>query len=137
MPRRAGILFPRMHASWGGARKEEERNRVELAEFVWPFLEIAEEDLDVASRVPTASDLRGLTEELRTARAEKYKILQESVSPDGAGSEAGSKRRNLLAEIAFGHFRSGMQSWLTSIAPEHGLNATSVVELEQIQSEMP
>ena len=126
----------RMRALWGGARKDEERKGLELAEFLGPFLEVADEDPDVASRAPTASQLRVLTEELRATRAEKYEILQEPLSHDGAGTEAGSKRRELLAEIASEHFRSGMHSWLTSIAPDHGLNATSIGELEQIQSEM-
>ena len=47
-----------------------------------------------------------------------------------------AKRRELLAEIGSEHFRRGMQSWLTSIPADHGLSATPVVELKQIQSEM-
>jgi hypothetical protein len=126
----------RMRASRGRLRKEEGKNRADLAELAWPFLEISDEELDLASRVPTPSHLRGLAEELRAIRAEKYKILQEPISPDAARKEPNSKRRDLLAEIASEYFRSGMQSWLTSIAPDHGLSATSIVELEQIQSEM-
>jgi hypothetical protein len=126
----------RMRASRGRLRKEEGKNRADLAELAWPFLEISDEQLDLASRVPTPSHLRAIAEELRAIRAEKYKILQEPISSDGARKEPNSKRRDLLSEIASEHFRSGMQSWLTSIAPDHGLSATPVAELEKIQSEM-
>jgi hypothetical protein len=126
----------RMRASGDRIRKEEGKSRADLAELAWPFLEISDEQLDLASRVPTPSHFRGLVEELRAIRAEKYKILQEPISPDAAHQEPNSKRRDLLAEIASEHFRSGMQSWLTSIAPDHGLSATSIAELQQIQSEM-
>jgi hypothetical protein len=125
-----------MRASWGGPRKEERKNRADLGQLAWPFLEISDEQLDLASRVPTPSHLRGMVEELRAIRAEKYKILEEPISSDAASKEPSSKRRELLAEIASEHFRSGMQSWLTSIAPDHGLSATSIAELQQIQSEM-
>jgi len=132
---RQDVLF-RMRASWGKARKEEAKKRAELAESAGPFLEVSDEDLDLAARVPTPSHLRGMAEELRAIRAEKYKILQEPISRDGTAKEPGSKRRDLLAEIASEHFRSGMQSWLTGIPPDHGLSDTPVGELAQIQSEM-
>ena len=101
-----------------------------MAELAWPFLEISDPQLEGASRAPTPSHLRALVQELRTIRAEKYKILQEPISE---GKD--SKSSDLLAEIASEHFRNGMQSWLTSVAPDYGLCATSVGELEQIRSE--
>lgn len=129
----------RLQERWGRERRgpqPEENKRSDLAESIASsFLELADEDLELASRVPTPSHLRNLAEELRAIRAEKYAVLEEPTSDDVSGG-GGSKRRELLAEIASEHFRTGMQSWLTSIAADHGLSATPVVELEQIHSEM-
>ena len=75
-------VLSRMRASCGRVRKEEKRP-TDLAELAWPFLEISDAQLDLASRAPTPSHLRALVQELRTIRAEKYKILQEPISSDG------------------------------------------------------
>ena len=122
-------VLSRMRASRGRVRKEEP---TDLSELAWPFLEISDAQLEGASRAPTPSHLRALFQELRTIQAEKYKILQEPISD---GEETNSQSSDLLAEIASEHFRNGMQSWLTSVAPDYGLCATSVGELEQIRSE--
>jgi hypothetical protein len=129
----------RLRECWGRERtgpQPEEKKRSELAESIASrFLELSDQDLELASRVPTASHLRNLAEELRAIRAEKYAVLQEPTSDDVSGG-AGSKRRELLTEIASEHFHTGMQSWLTSVAVDHGLSSTPVVELEQVHSEM-
>jgi hypothetical protein len=130
----------RLQERWGRERtgvRTEEKKRLGLAESIaWPFLELSDEDLDLASRVPMPTHLHNLANELRAIRAEKYAVLQEPASKVVVSKDAVSKRRELLAEIASEHFRGGMQSWLTGIPPDHGLSATPIVELEQIRSEM-
>lgn len=130
----------RSRERWGRERtgqRPDEKKRSGLAESIaWPFLELSDEDLDLAARVPMPSHLRNLAEVLRAIRAEKYAVLQEPASKDVVPRDAGSKRRELLAEIASEHLRGGMHSWLTSIAPDHGLSATPIVELEQIHADM-
>ncbi len=130
----------RLQERWGRARageEQEKKKRFGLAEAIaWPFLELSDEDLDLASRTPMPSHLRSLSEELRAIRAEKYAVLQEPASPDVLSGDPKAKRRELLAEIGSEHFRRGLQSWLTSIPADHGLSATPVDELKQIRAEM-
>jgi hypothetical protein len=135
--RNASLL--RLQQRWGRDRagRGREKKRVGLAESIaWPFFELSDDDLDLASRIPTLPHLRTLAEELRAIRTEKYGILQEPDSQDSVSRDSASKRRELLAEIGSEHFRRGMQSWLTSIPADHGLSVTPVDELEQIRSEM-
>ena len=130
-------VLSRMRTSWGDLRREAEKKRAELAAPSWPFLDSSDEDLDLAARVPTPSHLHGMVEELRAIWAEKIQDSPGTDFPRGQiNGESDAKRRDLLAEIASQHFRSGMQSWLTGITPDQGLSATPIGELEQIKSEM-
>jgi hypothetical protein len=127
----------RMQSRWGRERKNTEKTSRESNEPVaLPFLELSDEDLDLALRLPTPSHLSGLKDALRELRAERFAELEEPAVRDPEEQGPSSKRRELFAEIASEHFRQGMGSWLTSIAPDHGLSATPVEELEKIREEM-
>ncbi len=126
----------RLQSRWGRERKGSQKKERDSGEPVsMPFLELSDEDLDLALRIPTPSHLSGLKEALRTMRSERFAELQEPAArdPDAAPS---SKRRELFAEIASDHFRAGMGSWLTSITPDHGLSSTPAEELVKIQEEL-
>lgn len=125
----------RLRTRWGHDRKPEARPAEGGSEPInTAFLQLSDEDLDLALRVPTPAHLAGLKDALREMRAERFAALQEP--PDRDGAEAPVKRRDLYAEIASEHFRTGMASWLTSIAPDHGLSATPADELEKMRDEM-
>lgn len=126
----------RMQSRWGRERKDTEKTSRDSNEPVaMPFLELSDEDLDLALRIPTPSHLSGLKDALREMRAERFAELENPAVRDPEKAPS-SKRRELFAEIASEHFRQGMGSWLTSIAPDHGLSATPVEELEKIHEEM-
>jgi hypothetical protein len=126
----------RMQKRWGLDRKDTEKpegGSDEPNEI--PFIELSDEDLDLALRIPTPAHLADLKQALREIRQERYAELQET--PDGNTPAAPpSKRSELLAEIASEHFRAGMISWLTSIPVDHGLSSTPADELVRIQEEM-
>lgn len=131
----------RMQSRWGQERKSAEKKERESDEpIAMPFLELSDEDLDLALRIPTPSHLADLKEALRAMRQERYAELEQPAvrDPDAEAEDAGgsSKRRELFAEIASDHFKTGMGSWLTSIAPDHGLSSTPADELVKIQDEM-
>lgn len=127
----------RMQTRWGRERKDTEKVSRESNEpIAMPFLELSDEDLDLALRVPTPSHLSGLKDALREMRSERFAELEAPAVRDPDQAPASSKRRELFAEIASEHFRQGMGSWLTSIPSDHGLSGTPVEELEKIREEM-
>lgn len=126
----------RMQKRWGQDRKDTKKPETgpdEPDEI--PFIELSDEDLDLALRVPTPAHLADLKQALREIRQERYAELQDAPSADAPTAPI-SKRSELLAEIASDHFRSGMMSWLTSIPVDHGLSATPADELVRIQDEL-
>lgn len=126
----------RMQSRWGVERKDERKTFKESSETVeMPFLELSDEDLDLALRVPTPTHLTGLRSALKEMRAERFAALETPAVRD-PNKGPGAKRRELMAEIASDHFKQGMGAWLTSIPTDHGLSATPVEELEKIHEEM-
>ncbi len=124
----------RLQDRWGRERKSAGGKKREPDEPIdFPFLEISDEDLDLALRVPTPSHLADLKDAMRALRAERFEELKEPAvrNPDAAPV---SQRKELFAEIASEHFRKGMGSWLGSIAVDHGLSGTSAGEMVEIQS---
>lgn len=126
----------RLQSRWGRDRKGAEKKDRDSGEPIsMPFLELSDEDLDLALRIPTPAHLADLKEALRTMRSERFAELQTPAVRDPNAAPA-SKRRELFAEIASDHFRTGMGSWLTSITPDHGLSSTPADELVKIQEEL-
>jgi hypothetical protein len=124
----------RMQSRWGQVRNEPGKSgRAEDESVEMALLELDDEDLDLALRVPTPSHLSELKEALRALRAERFAELRE---PGDPSQGTASRRRELYEEITSEHFRKGMASWLTSIAPDHGFSATPADELEKIRDEM-
>lgn len=127
----------RIRARWGRERKGEGKSEHPSDEpIAMPFLELSDEDLDLALRLPTPTHLAGLKDALRAMRAERFAELEQPAVRDPDAQPATSKRRELLGEIASEHFRHGMGSWLTSIPADHGLSATPVEELEKQKDEL-
>lgn len=130
-------VLTRLQDRWGrerrGTQKKEQSPNEPLS---MPFLELSDEDLDLALRVPTPAHLGKLKEALRAIRTERYAELEKPAVRDPNAKPASSKRRELLGEIASEHFRNGMGSWLTSITPDHGLSSTPAEELEKIRNEL-
>ena len=121
---------------WGLERKGAEKKGRALEELIaMPFLELSDQELDLALRVPTPTHLGHLKDALRALRSERFQELEHPPEPD-SGAKPASARRALLAEIASEHFRGGMGSWLTSITPDHGLSSSSAEDLEKIQNEL-
>lgn len=126
----------RMQSRWGLERKDTKKVSLESDEPIeMPFLELSDEDLDLALRVPTPTHLSGLREALKEMRSERFAALETAAVRDPEKGP-GAKRRQLMAEIASDHFRQGMGAWLTSIPTDHGLSATPVEELEKIHEEL-
>ena len=126
----------RMQSRWGLERKDTKKVSRESDEPIeMPFLELSDEDLDLALRVPTPTHLSGLKEALKEMRSERFSPLETAAVRDPEKGP-GAKRRQLMAEIASDHFRQGMGAWLTSIPADHGLSATPVEELEKIHEEL-
>jgi len=105
--------------------------------FLVPFFEVAG-----SGGEPDEAQMRLMMDAVRTMRNERQEDEIAPLLERGAADAENEKdtsvaerRRMMLAEVVSEHFRTGMQGWMSSMGPEHGVTETAMDDLERIRDE--